>query len=392
MDKNNEFMKELETYFDESTQTEQKKFWKYTYKGNNLATLLQGLTVEQLNTIGSTLAIPNRSKLKKAELVELIKQDLPMYMLIHINSFNEKHFTLIDKIIENKGIIPYSPIDIQLIDYLFDCGVIFPVLKNNERVLIMSKEIIRLLKEVNERLHEDIKFNTEVINTTYGLLHYYGVIPVMTWHNLMKNYFPNLKLHEIMSILRTDMECFARIDRYDYYMACSGMDREELTSLIAKQNRYDFDYFPINKFRAIQASPADYLERSPQVNRLYNFIIERFEIDPEDLLDSITEVVDLIKLGYPTSVYLKAITEEFEFEDMRDIQELASITMDIHNHTRMWELKGHTPNEVGKLMGHELPKIPSQKPITIKAVKVGRNEPCPCGSGKKYKHCCIDKE
>lgn len=24
--------------------------------------------------------------------------------------------------------------------------------------------------------------------------------------------------------------------------------------------------------------------------------------------------------------------------------------------------------------------------------KTGRNEPCPCGSGKKYKHCCIDKD
>jgi preprotein translocase subunit SecA len=23
-----------------------------------------------------------------------------------------------------------------------------------------------------------------------------------------------------------------------------------------------------------------------------------------------------------------------------------------------------------------------------KGVKVGRNDPCPCGSGKKYKHCC----
>lgn len=22
--------------------------------------------------------------------------------------------------------------------------------------------------------------------------------------------------------------------------------------------------------------------------------------------------------------------------------------------------------------------------------KIGRNEPCPCGSGKKYKKCCID--
>jgi len=24
------------------------------------------------------------------------------------------------------------------------------------------------------------------------------------------------------------------------------------------------------------------------------------------------------------------------------------------------------------------------------AVKVGRNDPCPCGSGKKYKRCCAD--
>ena len=23
--------------------------------------------------------------------------------------------------------------------------------------------------------------------------------------------------------------------------------------------------------------------------------------------------------------------------------------------------------------------------------KIGRNEPCPCGSGKKYKHCCLEK-
>jgi hypothetical protein len=22
-------------------------------------------------------------------------------------------------------------------------------------------------------------------------------------------------------------------------------------------------------------------------------------------------------------------------------------------------------------------------------MKIGRNDPCPCGSGKKYKHCCL---
>ena len=32
-------------------------------------------------------------------------------------------------------------------------------------------------------------------------------------------------------------------------------------------------------------------------------------------------------------------------------------------------------------------KVIARKPI-VKAVKVGRNDPCPCGSGKKYKKCC----
>ena len=25
-------------------------------------------------------------------------------------------------------------------------------------------------------------------------------------------------------------------------------------------------------------------------------------------------------------------------------------------------------------------------------MKIGRNDPCPCGSGKKYKKCCLGKE
>ncbi len=28
-----------------------------------------------------------------------------------------------------------------------------------------------------------------------------------------------------------------------------------------------------------------------------------------------------------------------------------------------------------------------KKPVVRAATKVGRNEPCPCGSGRKYKHC-----
>jgi preprotein translocase subunit SecA len=39
------------------------------------------------------------------------------------------------------------------------------------------------------------------------------------------------------------------------------------------------------------------------------------------------------------------------------------------------------PEETGDVAVAETPKPVRREP------KVGRNEPCPCGSGKKYKHC-----
>ena len=32
-------------------------------------------------------------------------------------------------------------------------------------------------------------------------------------------------------------------------------------------------------------------------------------------------------------------------------------------------------------------RVEKAKPVRT-GPKVGRNDPCPCGSGKKYKHCC----
>ena len=33
-----------------------------------------------------------------------------------------------------------------------------------------------------------------------------------------------------------------------------------------------------------------------------------------------------------------------------------------------------------------------EKKVPIRKEKIGANDPCPCGSGKKYKHCCMGKQ
>ena len=36
--------------------------------------------------------------------------------------------------------------------------------------------------------------------------------------------------------------------------------------------------------------------------------------------------------------------------------------------------------------------VVKKAPVRTAAKKVGPNDPCPCGSGKKYKKCCMQKD
>ncbi|MCR5797536.1 MAG: SEC-C domain-containing protein, partial [Eubacterium sp.] len=44
--------------------------------------------------------------------------------------------------------------------------------------------------------------------------------------------------------------------------------------------------------------------------------------------------------------------------------------------------------QVAKATGTNKDDTVTKAPVVRKDLKVGRNDPCPCGSGKKYKHCC----
>ncbi len=88
----------------------------------------------------------------------------------------------------------------------------------------------------------------------------------------------------------------------------------------------------------------------------------------------------------------------FDFPSFEFAEELAMKTMDLYNSTRKWELKGHSPNELFQEESKFLKPLPSKSLygstqdsniIDMKTrKKIGRNDPCPCGSGVKYKKCC----
>ncbi len=67
---------------------------------------------------------------------------------------------------------------------------------------------------------------------------------------------------------------------------------------------------------------------------------------------------------------------------------LATIDMDISRYLLNAEIRQNTEREqvIKGTPNEDKSKTKKQTPKKVK--KVGRNEPCPCGSGKKYKNCC----
>ena len=88
------------------------------------------------------------------------------------------------------------------------------------------------------------------------------------------------------------------------------------------------------------------------------------------------------------------MVREIEFESEQQVYEIGELLSDLNNTTRMWDNRGYTPNELHQLgLAEEAPKMvgmmpPKQTTYVREGKKIGRNDKCPCGSGKKYKHCC----
>jgi len=74
------------------------------------------------------------------------------------------------------------------------------------------------------------------------------------------------------------------------------------------------------------------------------------------------------------------------FGKEKQLQEFINLIMLAKNNTRMWENNGYTPSELFEII-KKRDKNVVQFP-KMHRPEVGRNDPCPCGSGKKYKKCC----
>ena len=211
-------------------------------------------------------------------------------------------------------------------------------------------------------------------------------------------------------------------------------DPDDYLSL--KQMQHGKPYYVPKRAEFLCYADPFYFEQSKEAAALRDFLVTGMSLEPDkaDVL--------MVDIGYDArcgDLDFQKVMDWFEelglvFQSDRDVMTFAGVYQAFQNNTRMRCNRGHTPGELyamqppedrvpksislgpnirraiaegsmdaeamrRQIMAMELPSealranllkelTDAMKPGPVKRVKIGRNEPCPCGSGKKYKKCC----
>ena len=115
-----------------------------------------------------------------------------------------------------------------------------------------------------------------------------------------------------------------------------------------------------------------------------------------ELLPKIKKLFDLEIVGFMICGDYKEVSEEISkeiSEEMSNLEIQSYVTLsDVYKYyKKRWPLQDETKKDTPSNFDADLYShndIYKEKPIRVSTV--GRNEPCHCGSGKKYKKCCLN--
>lgn len=86
------------------------------------------------------------------------------------------------------------------------------------------------------------------------------------------------------------------------------------------------------------------------------------------------------------------------FNGPKTLEAFINLVMQAYNESGCWENKGYSPKSMPAsgqrtmAPNDSFPTFPEEQPGCVnfhQTIQVGRNDPCICGSGKKYKQCCL---
>lgn len=202
-------------------------------------------------------------------------------------------------------------------------------------------------------------------------------------------------LNDVMMEMRDELEGSLKGATYDRLRATMDERLSDFREtrdgmlhdlLAAHEKKAAYGVYPIER-AVVEGGVYSWKLHLPAVVNLRNWLDAHVPDDRDDLFYADDVIDDLLdaQLGCTRPTYLVEEASDLGvFETSEDVEGAVGRVMALVNALPDWWNNGWPPDELHeRATGRKVFRNPDGTPM-----KVGRNDPCPCGSGKKYKKCC----
>lgn len=398
---NDEVMSQLDAELADQMEKRKKILWRYDVpKERTLLAALSTLTKAELDDIRYNLCISGISSLKKQEMAAALVPAIIDFSHKWMLTIGIEQYNILTHMSRKNGMSTVLDMNDVRMDYMRSMGMVFSGMVEGQQAWYLPNDLLNVYASLdNAKFRKEISFNDEVSRLATGLLFYYGFLPYDQLHERVNTFLKDKKIEfvDFMGIM-INAGCWqgnvinTEVGMHYYTV----MDPE---SLFEEQiRRDDLAYHEFSYEEVYQAGEAEYVEETDAYFELLKFFKDDISLEHDEAADIIGEIVIMILNNEKINEILAYVQTMVEIPNMEVIQHIVDMIADMSMTTHLWALKGHCQKELSSPHKNFSEKYQSQKTrdnvvkFVPRTSTIGRNDPCPCGSGKKYKKCCIDKE
>ena len=361
-----------------------KKYLIKAHFTDTLGALLGATKVANLQELAANYDVKNRSKLKKAELVAELEQIIanPEEMKRVMNYATEQEFQLMLRIAADED-LSNCTIEHDLYQYFAKNGYFYLVEEKKQVAYAMPLIIKEILHKINTAKYRKERDEFQKIwRYCIACSNLYGAITPEKVSELYKEHYSEIvtakQIVEVMNTFacRSDAAAIKNGHIVNGFMFEHGN-----VDALLKEQREKTYYMP-EKEELLRYEDPHFYEMTPQLEKLADYVRKTYTKNEEKIKEFLDDTMFAVQLNGSFQDHIH-IFEGFGFaiKTQKQLRQISELLMKVTNYTRMWVNRGYTPLEYTA-------QLEAEAHLEHPTLKVGRNDPCPCGSGKKYKKCC----
>lgn len=364
----------------------------------NLKDILSDLKKDDLKVYIVNYELKGYSKLKKADLIDAISDKMFADNALgnKVSALDAKELELVQTLVASES-VEVAEADFAKYTNIYSSGLVFPYIDGETVKLVMpvevkevvaklglKKETVKETKKVEKTqvAKEEVKDTTLLDSYLNAFGNLYGAFEpefLATVFNSQNN--EKVTAQEIVSYFEANNNEVGALQLVDGVIADVRLVLVEGELAKLQNARAEKEYKLLSREMVLKYANDDFIELSPAYRNLVN-ILSEVVIDKKTVGEALLALSNQFKVyDFNVENILNVLSAFIDIETINNVSAVENIVkhaVAAHCETRRWDCKGFTKDE---LNNHK-----DQKPATV---KVKRNDPCPCGSGKKYKKCCL---